>query len=160
MIRRSVLGLAVAVLAATVLLSACGSGSKAPSSSSAWPIPDASLMSLGPAYVAIGGPLRTFTPQAGAQEGRTLLGNSIVVHVTGGSLLFVVSTIPKTAVFHCVLYALPQQRRVPIQVAVTTKYGWKTYQVRPSQPLAPGPYELRFGGSGQFGMSLYETGAR
>ena len=94
--------------------------------------------------MVFGGPLSTVTPRAGAQKGRTLLGNSVTVHVTGGSLLFVVRTIPKTAVFRCVLYALPSQRKVPIHVAVTTKYGWKTYQVRPSQPLTPGPYGLRF----------------
>jgi hypothetical protein len=155
--RRRMLGPAVAVLAASVLLSACGGGSKAPASSSG--LPASTTFPTGTPVVAFGGPLSTVTPRDGAQKGRALPGNSVVVHVTGGSLLFVVQTFPKTAVFRCVLYADPQLSKVPLHVTVTSDNGIKTYHVSPAQRLTPGPYTLRFGGSGQFGLSLYETGA-
>jgi hypothetical protein len=109
--------------------------------------------------VVLGGFLSTVTPRDGAQKGRTLPGGHVMVQVTGGSLLFVVLTSPKTAVFQCLLYALPQHRKVPIHVAVTSTRGFKTYHVRPSKPLTLGPYQLDFGGSGRFQMALYETGA-
>jgi hypothetical protein len=153
------LGQAVTVLAATVLLTACGGGSKAPSSSSGSPTPTTSPSSLGTPVVVFGGPLGTTTPREGPQKGHTLPDNGVTVHVTGRSLLFVVLTSPKTAVFRCAFYALPQQRKVPIHVAVTSTHGFKTYRVRPSKPLTPGPYVLRFGGKGRFQMSVYEPDA-
>ena len=109
--------------------------------------------------MVFGGPLNTVTPQGGALKGRTLPGGYVTVHVTGGSLLFVIRTMPTTAVFQCLLYALPQLRKVPIRVAVKTTFGFKTYYVRTSKPLTPGPYQLRYGGAGRFQMALYETGA-
>jgi hypothetical protein len=157
--RRDVLGPAVAILVACVVLSACGGGAKASASSSASPASGTSPSPVGAPVVVFGGPLTTVTPRGGAQKGRTLPGSSVMIHVNGGSLLFVVVPFPKTAVFHSVLYALPQLRRVPIHVTVTTKYGWKTYHVRPSQPLTPGAYELRFGGEGRYQMSIYEPGS-
>jgi len=159
--KRSVLGPAIALLAASILLTACGSGSSMPTSSSGSPASATYPSPTETPVVVLGGPLSTVTPRAGAQKGRTLPGNAVSVHMTGGSLLFVVLTVPKTAVFHCVLEAPgPQTRRVPTQVTVTSKSGFKTYRVSPSQPLTPGPYILRFGGSGRFQMSVYETGAQ
>ena len=153
------LGPAVAVLAASALLSACGGGSKAPASSSGSPASTTSPSSVGTPVVVFGGPLNTVTPQGGALKGRRLPGGYVTVHVTGGSLLFVVLTWPKTAIFQCALYALPQLRKVPIHVAVKTTYGYKTYYVRTSKPLTPGPYQFRYGGAGRLQMALYETGA-
>ena len=106
-----------------------------------------------------GGVLSTVTPQGGSHKGHTLPGGYLTVHVTGGGLLFVVQTMPTTAVFRCLLYALPQTTKVPISVTVKTIVGYKTYYVRPSKPLTPGPYQLVYGGTGQFEMALYETGA-
>ena len=109
--------------------------------------------------MVFGGFLKSYTPQGGALKGRTQPGAYVTIHVTGGSRLFVVITMPKTAVFQCLLYALPQLRKVPIRVAVKTTYGVKTYYVRPSKPLTPGPYQFVYGGAGQFQMALYESGA-
>ena len=153
---RGVLGRAVAVLAASVVVNGCG-GATAPTSSS--PVSTTSPSSSSPLVVALGGPLSTVTPRAGALKGHTLPGGHVLVHLTGGSLLFVVRTVPKAAVFRCALYALPHQRKVPTSVTVTSSHGSKTYEVRPSEPLAPGPYRLDFGGAGRFQMSLYEPEA-
>jgi hypothetical protein len=154
--KRIMLGPAAAMLAASLLLSACGGSSKAPASSSGSP---AFHTSTGTPVVVLGGALNTVTPQGGALKGHTLPGGYLTVHVTEGSLLFVVQTTPTTAVFRCLLYALPQTSKVPISVTVKTTNGYKTYYVRPSKPLMPGPYQLRYGGSGRFEMALYEVGA-
>lgn len=152
------LGPVVAALAASVLLCACGGGAKAPGSNSGSPTPSPSS-SVGTRVVVFGGFLARVKPQGGALKGRTLPGGYVDVNMDRGSLLFVVRTMPKTATFQCWLYAAPQLRKVPIQVTETSTYGFKTYYVRPSKPLAPGPYQLVYGGTGRFQMSLYEIGA-
>ena len=157
--RHSRLGPAVAVLAASVLLSACGGGQKVPASNSTSPAASTSPSSAGTPVAVYGGVLSTVTPQRGSHKGHTLPGGYLTVHVTGGSLLFVVRTMPTTAVFQCQLYTLPQLRKVPIRVTVKTTFGYKTYKVLPSTRLTPGPYQLVYGGTGRFEMALYETGA-
>lgn len=150
----------LAALSAAFLLSACSGGSQPATSNSGSPASVPSMFPTGTPVVILGGNLSTYTPQGGAQKGRTLPGAKLEVHVTEGSLLFVVSIVPKTAVFSCVLHTLDlQNREVPIHVSVTSKYGSKTYHVRPSEPLSPGWYMLEYGGVGQYGLSLYRTGA-
>ena len=97
--RRDVPTPALAVLIACVVLSGCGGGAKAPASSSGSPASGTSRSTAGTPVVVFGGPLTNITPQGGAQKGRTLPGSYATVHLSGGHLLFVVLTFPKTAVF-------------------------------------------------------------
>jgi len=150
------LGPVLAMLAASVLLSACGGGSKAPAPSSGSPY----LPYPGTPVAVVGGVLNTVTAQGGAQKGRKQPGGYITVSVPVGSLLFIIRTMPQTAVFRYRLYELPELREVPTRVTVKTISGFKALYVRPSAPLAPSLYQLVYGGTGRFQMAVYEVGAR
>ena len=146
--RHAILWPGVVALVATALLAACG-GSKTPAPSSTSPI------------VSYGGVLSTVTPTAGAQKGRTLPGGTLIVHVSAGTLRFVVSTYTKHATFTCQLYNRPQLNLEPVPIRITVKatHGLKSYDVQPTKALPPGPYFFRYGGRGRFTLALYEPGA-